>query len=150
MNEVDRAYIAGLIDGEGSISCGYNKSTYGEPVPIVFIAVGMCNEDVPRWLHELFGGHFYSPKYKSLKVSWKQSWQWSVAGLSCKAVLDTIQPYVRVKVEAVALAQEFMTTMRTNDRSRLRPEELARKRELASKMRALTSGCHDKTRIKEC
>ena len=52
ISKIDRAYIAGLIDGEGSIHMT-RKEKYG--TFYAFVTIGMTNKDVINWLAKKLG-----------------------------------------------------------------------------------------------
>ena len=87
LNESEAAYIAGLIDGEGSIirtkKGGLNFS------------VGMTNEEVIRFLTDHVGG---SMRAVRLLPNRKQVWTWKMSKRrACEALLARIRPYLIVK-----------------------------------------------------
>lgn len=99
-----RAYIAGIIDGEGSI-CFLNKHWC--------VKVAMTDENVIRWLHS-FGGHFdLHAQSKQLRVDGsprKQAFAWNVHRYhDVIHLLTAIAPYMIVKR---AKAEEVLTTLR--------------------------------------
>jgi hypothetical protein len=61
MKETELAYIAGIIDGEGSVKIYKSHSrTYD-----VSVEVSMINELIPTWLHAAFGDRI---RIKALQI----------------------------------------------------------------------------------
>lgn len=137
MEETEKAYWAGIIDGEGSISCGYQNSG----IPQLFVAVGMRDELIPRMLYERFEGSIYEVVNKRSRTG--LSWQWQVNGASCEKVLEIIQPYIKLKKMEVTLAIAFVATVRpSSNRKTLTDSELLVKIRIADQLRQITGGDH--------
>lgn len=85
--ETRKAYLAGMLDGEGSIHCSRNQKSYY----LVHLALGMNQDTVPRMLQEDFGGSVY------LSHDGKQ-WSWQLgAAPKVRVCLETLLPYLRIK-----------------------------------------------------
>jgi hypothetical protein len=126
MTPEECAYAAGIIDGEGSVSCGYSNSNVA---PTLFVAVGMKQEDVPVWLLERFGG----------AVNICNGYpQWIVTGKACTPILQAIQPYVVLKKKQVELALAISDHITARRSKRLTDEELLVRFTLAERLRALS------------
>jgi len=82
LTEVNWAYLAGILDGEGCITFSHRKSNRSEYgfylAPIVHIT-GTSKEAL-KSIAEDYGGRFYSPLSKNKKPKWKQSYMviWQV------------------------------------------------------------------------
>ena len=83
ISETDAAYIAGLFDGEGSISYKqymrqkpHNKKPY--PIWQIRMEISMTDKSVLNWLHLTLGaGTLNIKKYKSeYAKGWKRQWRW--------------------------------------------------------------------------
>lgn len=96
------AYAAGVIDGEGCITCYQHKSR-----PHIFEArlrVNMTSPGPIYFLEDLFGGHT-GHRVVSSKNSRKPQWQWSLGYRpDLKACLEALLPVLRVKKYAAYLA----------------------------------------------
>ena len=88
MNSVDAAWVAGIIEGEGTI---HIVKTEGKPR----IAVGMTDEDVVRALHQKTGvGYVYGPYDKD---NWgnKEFYQWIVQKREdVRSIINEILPFL--------------------------------------------------------
>lgn len=89
------AYLAGVIDSDGSISLHTTNVTYTS----VALQVQMNKPDVPEWIALHFGGT--TAPYKG-RVS--QMWCWRLHGSNCSAVLEQILPYLVLKKRQCQLA----------------------------------------------
>jgi len=83
--EVENAWAAGLLEGEGSFFTKTNGHT-----PIV--SCQMTDLDVLDSLHSLFGGNLRS--YDKRESHHKQSWTWSISGDKAINLLEKILPYM--------------------------------------------------------
>ena len=105
ISETDAAYIAGLFDGEGSISYKqymrkkpHNKKAY--PIWQIRMEVSMTDKSVLTWLHLVLGvGTLNIKKYKSdYTKGWKKQWRWRCSSRDAYYVCLLIQPYAHTKV----------------------------------------------------
>lgn len=69
MRAVDLAWVAGLIEGEGSV---YTKYVKGRPYP--GIRVGMTDEDVVRRLHSLVPGSTITGPHEPTTAWGRKPW----------------------------------------------------------------------------
>jgi hypothetical protein len=117
LTEVEKAYIAGFFDGEGTIGLYADRTgeSYG-----VQVAITQTNPAVLLWLHETFGGsllhcvnrdHKYD--YNFYELQWRGI---SSAGLFLKRVL----PYLREKREQAELFLTYNTDMDSETRCQRR------------------------------
>lgn len=84
MDNLVIAWTAGIIEGEGSFSLTY-------PAKVV-IKVQMTDKDVVKKLHDTFGGSFFFSKRK--QDHHKDSWIWSLQGMSAVSLMYKILPYM--------------------------------------------------------
>ena len=105
ISETDAAYIAGLFDGEGSISYKqymrkkpHNKKAY--PIWQIRMEISMTDKSVLTWLHLVLGvGTLNIKKYKSAYTKgWKKPWRWRCSSRDAYYVCLLIQPYAHTKV----------------------------------------------------
>ena len=105
ISETDAAYIAGLFDGEGSISYKqymrqkpHNKKPY--PIWQIRMEISMTDKSVLNWLHLTLGaGTLNIKKYKSAYTKgWKKQWRWRCSSRDAYYVCLLIQPYAHTKV----------------------------------------------------
>jgi hypothetical protein len=104
MTEGDTAYLAGLIDGEGSIQYkqymrkrAHNKKAY--PTWSIRLEIAMTDKDTIKWCHETFKvGHWGERKVKPGK---KRQWRWRVSHRDCLKICINIWPYAKTKLHKV-------------------------------------------------
>jgi len=101
----DLAYLAGIMDGEGSINTQHvakHKYTF-----IVRIQVSMCDIGAIALLSQLFGGKIITRAKRS--KGGRQVFQWALNSKNAANVLELLLPYLIVKREralnAIALAK---------------------------------------------
>jgi len=99
LSETEKAYIAGLIDGEGSILVTKRI----RPA----ITVTNTNKDIIFWLGEKLGGDEHiSSRSKGRKR--KTVWRWGTTKiLHIKDILENILPYLRIKKRHAELLLQF-------------------------------------------
>ena len=106
ITESDFAYLAGLIDGEGSI---YYKKTKqkrntrpGKPVHNVWVIrleIAMTDKDTVKWCHDTFNvGSFGERKVKEGK---KRQWRWRVAHRECLEICIAVWPHIKNKLHKI-------------------------------------------------
>ena len=106
MTEHDVAYLAGLIDGEGSI---YYKRTKqkrntrpGKPVhnvTVIRLEIAMTDKDTVKWCHDTFKcGSFGERK---VKEGMKRQWRWRVAHRDCLGICIAVWPHIKNKLHKI-------------------------------------------------
>lgn len=97
VSETDKAYAAGLFDGEGSVCISYKmqhttKSTL--PTFSVRVALAMIDEPSVVWLVETFGGTYdQTNRSKSGTVIHR----WTKHGRNAADFLEMVVPYLKLK-----------------------------------------------------
>lgn len=98
------AYIAGLIDGDGSI--GIRKTEKGlKPL----IQLHNSVRQMPEYLKKIFGGTvaFDKPKAEGNRIVWK----WMLQGKEgCKNFIEKIMQYLVLKQDSATTMLEFLNT----------------------------------------
>lgn len=110
------AYVAGLIDGEGTIglNIAYARGK-GTGLPFrIRVALFNTNEDVLRFVQAHFGGGMYArsrqPRdgaIKTVRPCWQLVWQSAAA----ERFLKQIEPYVIVKKPQLVVALAIRARM---------------------------------------
>ena len=108
MGESDIAYIAGLFDGEGSITYKqYMRKRKGQkkayPTWSIRMEIAMTDRSVLIWLHEILGVGTVNPKRYKTKytVGWKKQWRWRCQFRDAYYVARLLWPYVHVKLPGI-------------------------------------------------
>lgn len=96
------AYLAGLIDGEGTITLIKHKKGDWQPIFNASISIGMTVKDSIELFHQTFGGSLYEEKRRG---GHKTMYRCRITGnKSVPPVLKILLPYLRVKkAQAVAI-----------------------------------------------
>lgn len=100
IREVDKAYAAGLIDGEGSISarrCHRNRISFS-----ITVVVAMCDPDAIVWLSSIFGGK--TTLLRKRTNSGKLIFHWSLHCRKAAVFLKLILPYMQIKYQRAQMA----------------------------------------------
>lgn len=107
MEETDIAYLAGLIDGEGSIYIGKSKPSYirGAKNPTYRLHLDITSTYYPimEYLIDKYGGCLHYREGKGRKNSWGALWQ----GERACELLESVLPYLVIKRDEAVIAIQF-------------------------------------------
>lgn len=140
LTETDKAYLAGLFDGEGCV--GYynsNPDREGTPYCCAQLIITMTDESVVRWVQRTLGCGHVSIAVKNDQVR-RTAYQWQVSKKAqVRQVLSVIRPYLKVKAAQVDVLlalfnEEASYVMRHGSVS---PEIAARRLETVQQLKAL-------------
>ena len=110
-------YLAGIIDGEGSIiiwsNVGPNK-TRGKYNLKVYVS--STDKILIDWIQENFGGHTYTNNAPSRKQHWKTSYLWVIDRPKTLEFLKEIHPFLIIKKERCEIAIKFRETFENRKR----------------------------------
>jgi len=113
ISELDKAYIAGFVDGEGNISI--YKDARGSCLHYV-ISIHNTNVEILEWIRHTLGvGKIYSKDSK--RDNWKIGYQLTTQRMSdMKDILEQLKPYFRLKAPHadIALSLISIRLMRRN------------------------------------
>jgi len=116
--QLDLAYFAALLDGEGWITFERANKTFSLRVGVA----NTCKLVLQQLMNEFGGG-----VRKQHKVNY-QVWTWSVSQHKAKRFLEAVLPYMRIKQGEAKIALEFLNTLPTNtSKIRVTDEELQRR-----------------------
>lgn len=103
-----RAYLAGVLDGEGCININQMKrlARNGNIYHTLYVTVGTTDNILPQLFHKTFGGSLMTRMVKGYD---KPRYIWQVAARKAKKVLLELLPYLKLKKEQAELAIEFAT-----------------------------------------
>ena len=109
LTETQKAYIAGFMDGEGTItiSKARNKAKTAHIKEFnlrPFIILGNSNKEVVEWLCDTTGLGMIYGGGKPFKKHWSVIWRWQVTSNQARELLNDILPYLIVKKEEAELA----------------------------------------------
>lgn len=100
MTETDLAYLAGLIDGEGTISASISLNTSGYVAVNKFLSIFNTNYKLMLWIQSRFGGKIYSRDRADL---WKTEHQIKWSPEEASEILKWVLPYLVIKSEQAEL-----------------------------------------------
>ncbi len=115
MKEIELAYAAGIVDGEGSISiflCNSNKRK--EQYYSLQFAVVNTNHKIIKWFKDNFGG---STRLKGCSDS-PECMMWRITGKKASNILEQLIPYLHIKQDQAKLAISFASTLNPLGRNR--------------------------------
>jgi len=132
MNESEIwAYVAGLLDGEGSICIAVNKPKTGvrkSPDHRLQVGITNTNRELIDWLHEMLGGHISDNSHSPSRKNQTPCWAWRIIGHAAQRFLIAALPFLRIKREQARLAIEFQETKKNKHGCRGVPPEVIAKR----------------------
>lgn len=141
--ETELAWLAGFIDGEGSIVLSSHKPNPRKrqvsQLWVMRLTVTNSYQESIMLIQSWFGGSV--EKRKRAKPHHKQTWKWECSGKRARFVLEKIKPYLIVKKSQCELALKYAETLwisgRGHGRNKLSERVLKIRGELVSKVRAL-------------
>jgi len=107
MRKVDLAYVAGIVDGEGTICIHQDRAKSGKVYLQLRVDVTNTNEWLIQWLKFALGGHVDVSRRAERGKNWKPAWRWSVSANQASAFLKLIYPYLRLKKPQAEIAIKF-------------------------------------------
>ncbi len=142
MRKIDLAYMAGIFDGEGSLSITKSKrlkcwnASYN-----VRASVQMCNAYIPNLFRMAFGGAIC---YQPPNGTHRATWRWHLETRNIIAFLEALLPYLHLKRDEAELAIQFQMQKKTKRTSQGNPYTSA---EIAifEAERLLMHNLHDKS-----
>jgi len=112
MTETQKAYLAGLIDGEGSIGI-YNPKTPSKSIigernlfyPVIKIGMTDGFETIYE-LRQCYGGTLYTRKYNGLKN--RDCLMLTIRSSGILKLVDDLLPYLRIKKRQALILKEYI------------------------------------------
>ena len=117
MNDTVKAYIAGLFDGEGSVSYkqymrkrSHNKKAY--PTWQIRLEIAMTDQSLLMWLHEVLGVGTMGPR--KVKPGRKKQWRWRCNHRDAYYVCLLIWPWSHTKLPKIQQIIEHYSHIKMN------------------------------------
>jgi hypothetical protein len=128
-------YLAGFIDGEGSIAVGISKNPKGERRWYLRFSVHQVNPAPLLILKEIFGGSINQTKHEEKKTIY----EWVAVSMSAYEALVQLRPFLIVKADEADAGIEFQRLLlaRGTRRKPLSDEEREARESVYQKLRAL-------------
>jgi len=98
--ETNKAWAAGIVDGEGHVKVERYKRSRG------IVRVDNTDMRILEKLKDCFGGNIY-PNFRKDRPKSKPCWFWIVTGKQVVPVLEGILPYLISKKEKAETVMEF-------------------------------------------
>lgn len=89
MTDFERGYLAGIIDGEGTITLTKDKE-FRYPT----ISVASCTVGILETIKEICDGGVITPK-RTYKSNHSPSWSWKIERQRAIAVLEEVAPHLK-------------------------------------------------------
>lgn len=111
--ELDLAWLAGFIDGEGCILLSCQKPNPKRrtvsKIWIMRVCVTNTRHDVLALIQSWFGG--YIVHKRTDKAHYKDGWTWEVSGHKAKRLLNEVGPYLVLKRSQCEVALKYAKTL---------------------------------------
>lgn len=104
MTELEKAWLAGLFDGEGCISIYKREENKGYRLEVSVVGTDLS---IISSLVDLIGVGRYRTR-PSRATKWRACGEYKVSGKSARPLLEAILPYTRIKTAEVELALELV------------------------------------------
>lgn len=111
-SDTEKAYLAGLIDGEGSIQARYRPGQHGGYDYSLTIA--NTDEAMIRWVEQRWGGRVYT--YAPRSPRHRQQWTWRVHSNATVSALEDALPYLVTKREHAEVVLSLARSKRQTGR----------------------------------
>ena len=104
MNTNELAYIAGLFDGEGCVTCKQHPTKRPDRNNKIYnqwyirCELSMTDKDTVEWLHEVLGFGWCKEKKYNNKPKYKKQWRWACGYRDALTFAKLIWPYAQVKL----------------------------------------------------
>ena len=105
MTEVEKAYIAGLFDGEGCVTCKQRKTKRKDRGGKIYnqwyirCEISMTDRGVIEWIHRTLGfGWWKEKKYNNRPGNYKRQWRWCCGYRDAFIFAKLLWPYAQIKL----------------------------------------------------
>ena len=144
MNKEKIAYLAGLIDADGTIAVSYNGSSTSKHIP--YVSISNTNRKMLEWCRKFIGKGAmctHKPSKPHHSVAYSVRWTYNTA----LYVAKLCEPYLIIKKKRAELMSKWKSVTKRN--GKYSSEEWAKKQVLIAKMYRLNKkGNVRKRRIK--
>ena len=108
LTEVEKAYIAGIFDGEGCIGLSQRRDYKAGYLPY-WISIQVVNTDfsILEYLKEKLGCGIHLNGKENKEKNHKERRAWTSTTYKADIILKAVQPYIRIKKKQVELAIKF-------------------------------------------
>lgn len=108
MTDLELAYFAGLFDGEGCVQIAHHKPQRGKRTEqhTLRCAVSMTDERCVKSFLIFRGSVCQKTKFLT-NPKWQPQWIWSISSNQARGFLETLLPFLRLKLEQARVAIAF-------------------------------------------
>lgn len=140
---VSDEYLAGLLDGEGTIGINHrprrDDGRREEMQSHIVVSFTMCDREPLDAIVERFGGKVHK---LTTEPTWRTPYRWQSHSRAGEELLRAARPYLLVKHRQADLALEFRATLmqggRANpERAKMNADVIAKRLRLRKEIRAL-------------
>ena len=111
LTETEKAYLAGLIDGEGCIMIHRGKQANGKPRHQLRLDIAQTDRPFfEEWIEHTGVGRISTVKRRSRKRA--TCYHWVLHDRQAEVILRAVRPYLRIKHTQADIAFEFMESRR--------------------------------------
>jgi len=131
LEEAEKAYIAGIVDGEGTVTL---MKHHKNETPLPFVAIANNNLDLLKWIKSLVGGNICTKKKRLPHHN--DSYVLNIRQDRAMRLLNEIKEFLIVKRQQADLITTQYKAV-THRAGKYTPELLAKKYQLVAKIREL-------------
>lgn len=99
MTDLELAWLAGLLEGEGCFSVQEQERPSGKVYYQAKIRCSMTDEDIIRRLHELVPqANVYERRFDLMNEKWKKQWSWELCKKQdCIDLAKLLYPFMGIR-----------------------------------------------------
>jgi len=133
--ETEKAYMAGIIDGDGSISMSKQTSKYGRTDYRCAIKIQMDNREAIDYFHERIDEGYAYKFFDKSRHKPRYVFMWNLNGKNTQEFCELLLPYLLVKKnQALAIIKYYKNGIHEK---RILDNELIRREKLYKRVRKL-------------
>ena len=139
-----KAYIAGIIDGEGCLSAKLMKQRNGSYSVILMLYITNSNKKVINLISSKYGGYVYTRHRKNRRVLYENRLQ----GELLEKLLKDIYPYSIIKKQELKLGLMFCKTLMKKNKTKGLSDKIHQKRlKIKEELHKLKKPNYDNTNL---
>ena len=130
--ETQLAYLAGIIDGEGTFYIGTtnNGRKFNSRIYVV-----NTNEELIQWLKNIFGGLIYK-RISTSNPQWKTRYEWVLDKSAIDTICHLLIPYLIIKKKHAEIMIDFRNSFTKGKRA-----------PISEYILAFRKSCHEQIKI---
>ena len=121
MKKLSYQYIAGLIDGEGTLLINkYIFKSYPNRNPryVPWVRINIVDLKPLRIIQKQFGGSIFHNRINEKNQNWRDTFMWSITSISAINFLQVIYPYLIIKRKQAKILFKLYETISASRKSR--------------------------------